>query len=157
MESARPATSADLQELVRLARDGIGHQRGVRGGLLWADREARAEPLEQTLAADLADDEVFVVVGEVDGVPLAYGVVRRERLRSDEVLAVVTDLWVEPEARGVGLGEVVMDHLVAWAESEGCLGIDAMALPGDRATKNFFESFGLKARAIVVHRSLREG
>jgi hypothetical protein len=34
--------------------------------------------------------------------------------------------------------------------------MDSLALPGDRATKNFFESFGLKARAIVVHRSLVE-
>jgi hypothetical protein len=29
-----------------------------------------------------------------------------------------------------------------------------MALPGNRATKNFFETFGRTARAIVVHRTL---
>jgi hypothetical protein len=28
-------------------------------------------------------------------------------------------------------------------------------MPGDRNTKNFFESFGLVARAITVHRDLR--
>jgi hypothetical protein len=44
--------------------------------------------------------------------------------------------------------------LVAHASDAGAIGIDALALPGDRATKNFFETFGLKARAIVVHRSL---
>jgi hypothetical protein len=37
----------------------------------------------------------------------------------------------------------------------GCVGIDALALPGNRQTKNFFESFGFTARAIVVHRRLR--
>ena len=29
------------------------------------------------------------------------------------------------------------------------------AMPGDRSTKNFFESFGLVARALTVHRDLR--
>jgi hypothetical protein len=47
-----------------------------------------------------------------------------------------------------------MDHVVAWCRAAGCFGIDSLALPGDRSTKNFFESFGLVARAIVVHRSL---
>ena len=31
----------------------------------------------------------------------------------------------------------------------------AEVLPGMRDSKNFFETFGLVARAIVVHRSLR--
>ena len=47
-----------------------------------------------------------------------------------------------------------MDDLVAWCRDRGCVGVDSLALPGDRATKNFFESFGLVARAIVVHRPL---
>ena len=48
-----------------------------------------------------------------------------------------------------------MDLLVAWAQERGAVGIDALALPGDRHTKNFFETFGLTARALVVHRDLR--
>ena len=47
-----------------------------------------------------------------------------------------------------------MDHILAWARDHGCFGLDSLALPGDRATKNFFESFGLVARAIVVHKPL---
>ena len=43
---------------------------------------------------------------------------------------------------------------MAHATAAGAIGVDALALPGDRATKNFFETFGLKARAIVVHLSL---
>jgi hypothetical protein len=34
------------------------------------------------------------------------------------------------------------------------VGIDAVALPGMRETKNFFEAAGLVARAIVVHKAL---
>ena len=50
-----------------------------------------------------------------------------------------------------------MDAVLAWAGEQGCVGVDALALPGDRATKNFFETFGLVARAIVVHRDLHAG
>jgi hypothetical protein len=48
----------------------------------------------------------------------------------------------------------MMEDLVAWCTAQGCFGVDSLALPGDRHTKNFFESFGLVARAIVVHRSI---
>ena len=54
----------------------------------------------------------------------------------------------------MGIGEAMMDELVAWCAAAGCTGVDSLALPGDRHTKNFFESFGLVARAIVVHKVL---
>ena len=69
-------------------------------------------------------------------------------------LGVVTDLYTEPGRRELGIGEVMMEALVDWCREQGCFGVDSLALPGDRHTKNFFESFGLVARAIVVHRSL---
>lgn len=154
MEAARPATVADLGRLDELATQGIAAQKGERGGAIWSQREIRSLPSTDDLADALGDDRRHVVVGTIDDVVVGFGVVELEELRTGARLAVVTDLWVEPEARGVGVGEVVMDELIAWAEARSCIGIDALALPGDRATKNFFERFGLKARAIVVHRSL---
>ncbi|MBV8949825.1 MAG: GNAT family N-acetyltransferase, partial [Actinobacteria bacterium] len=62
--------------------------------------------------------------------------------------------YVEPEARGVGVGRALLDDLVRWFESTGCRGVDAAALPGDRDTKNFFEAAGFKARLITMHRAL---
>ena len=47
-----------------------------------------------------------------------------------------------------------MQALVDWCAARGCFGVDSLALPGDRHSKNFFESFGLVARAIIVHRPL---
>jgi hypothetical protein len=46
------------------------------------------------------------------------------------------------------------DDLVAFCATRGCTGIDALALPGHRTTKNFFEGFGFTARALVMHREL---
>ena len=77
---------------------------------------------------------------------------RWERLTDGGLLGVVDDIYVDPGARSVGVGEALMDHVLAWCRDQGCFGVDSLALPGDRATKNFFESFGLVARAIVVHK-----
>ena len=95
-----------------------------------------------------------MVVGTIDETTIGYGAARVVGLADGRPLGVVDELFVEPGARGVGVGEAMMDLLVAWCVERGCVGVDAVALPGDRETKNFFETFGLKARAIVVHRQL---
>ena len=59
-----------------------------------------------------------------------------------------------PGARSVGVGEAMADDIVAFCATRRCTGIDAVALPGHRATKNFFEEGGFTARAIVMHRAL---
>jgi ribosomal protein S18 acetylase RimI-like enzyme len=152
-ERARVAVADDLPRLADLAAEAVDEQRDARGGPLWARREARRHP-QASLRSALADPDQRVVVGLLDDTVIGYGVVRIEALGDGGLLAVVDDLYVEPEARGVGVGEALMDELVAFAEDRGCIGIDALALPGNRATKNFFETFGLTARAIVVHRRL---
>jgi GNAT superfamily N-acetyltransferase len=150
----RSATTADLEELVRLAGRARDHLAAERGGAVVLARETRPWPPDESLAADLADADTHVVVGTVGPLAVGYAVVATEAIRGGRI-AVVRDLFVEPEARGIGIGRRLMDDVVAWAVGQDCDGVDALALPGDRATKNFFESFGLVARTILVHRSLR--
>ena len=47
----------------------------------------------------------------IDDAVVGYGLVRAERLADGGVLGVIDDLYVDPEARSVGVGEAVMDHL----------------------------------------------
>ena len=157
MEAARRATADDIPRLVvlwRAARDELGAQ--VRGGSLFVAREARAEPVEDSLAADVASDDAVVVAGTLDDVVvgLASGCV--ERLRDGRLLGVVRELFVEVDARGVAVGEAMMAELLAWFRSKGCVGVDALALPGARATKNFFEASGFSARLLVMHHRLAD-
>lgn len=153
-EGSRPAVSADLPRLVELVAQAVDELSSGRGGAVWARREARQAPYEPRLAEQLVDPDHHVVVGTLDGVVLAYGVARVERLTDGGLLGIVDDLYSEPGGRALGLGEAMMHDLVAWCTERGCFGVDSLALPGDRHTKNFFEGFGLVARAIVVHRSL---
>lgn len=157
MEGARRATEGDLSTLVGLAARAADELRSARGGELWWRRDARPDPVDDSLRASLTDPDQLVLVGTIDGCPVGFGTARLAAVsesRGGGVVAVVDELYVEPEARGVGVGEAVMDMLVAWADDRGCLGIESLALPGMRDTKNFFEGFGLVARALVVHRPL---
>jgi ribosomal protein S18 acetylase RimI-like enzyme len=107
-----------------------------------------------SLADALDTPRGSVFVGALDGEIVAYGVLALETLTDGGVLGRIEDLFVAPQARGIGLGEALMAAIVESAEEAGCFGLDALVLPGNRATKNFFEASGLTARAIVVHRSL---
>jgi GNAT superfamily N-acetyltransferase len=156
VESARRATIEDLDRLVELAGGAHDELRLLRGGAIWAVREARPGPLSDAYRALLDDDGQLLVAGVFAGYVVGFGSVRTETLRDGRLLAVVDDVYVEPPFRGVSVGEAVMDALIEWAQARGCTGIDSLALPGDRDTKNFFERFGLKARALVVHRSFVE-
>ena len=153
-EAARLASSEDLPRLAQLARAAIEELRPTKGGELWARREARTEPVEESLVADLDEDGTLVLAGTIDDVVVGYAVTRTETISDGSVLARVTDLYAEPEAREVGVGEALLETVVKWATEQHCVGIDSLVLPGNRETKNFFESFGLVARAIVVHRPL---
>lgn len=157
MEEARPATGDDAARLAQLARAAIEELSAERGGAVWQRHSARPEPVESGFEVDLAAEGTLVLVGTIGGSTVGYAVVDEQPLLDGAPLAVIRDLYVEPDARGVGVGAALMDAIVAWAGERHCVGLDALALPGSRATKNFFESFGLVARAIVVHRDLEPG
>jgi len=87
-------------------------------------------------------------------VVVGYAVGDVERLADGRLLGRVVDLFVEADARGVGVGERLRDELLTWFTARGCAGADAHALPGARETKNFFETSGFSARLLVMHRRL---
>lgn len=120
---------------------------------MFALRETRAEPVEADLHAALADDRRGLWAGTIDDFVIGYAATHVEELRGDYRLGVIDDLFVEPGARGVGVGEALMGELLRWGEEERCDGLDATALPGNRATKNFFEGSGFTARLLVMHHS----
>lgn len=154
MEHCRNASTDDLPRVVDLARALRDELGAMRGGMLWRDRDAAPEPLEEAFRRWLDDPDVLVVAGCIDEVIVGIGVVEVEELRDGTFLGVVLELFVEEGARSVGVGEAMTDRLLEFCRSRSCLGVDAVALPGHRATKNFFEERGFTARALTMHTRL---
>ena len=143
--AVRPATSEDDDRIAALAADAIAEQVDSRGGRVWSQREALRTP----------GDDGTIFVGTIDDVVVGFAAVGVDVLADGTRLGVVTSIFVDPGAREVAVGEALLDEVIAWCTARGCAGIDAHALPGNRETKNFFETFGFTARLLVVHRSLR--
>jgi len=158
MVSARPAGADDVPRLVELCRRNQAELAAQeRGGAVFVAREARPEPVEESLLSGVRDPRSTVVVGMIDGTAIGYATGRTEALRDGSTLGVIDDLYVEEEARAVGVGEAMMDVLLDWFGSQDCAGVDSMALPGARATKNFFEESGFTARLLVMHHRMAGG
>jgi GNAT superfamily N-acetyltransferase len=154
VEGARPATSSDVARLVVLARQAADELTPMRGGAIWSARDARPEPLDDAFPELLDRDDTCVIAGTIDDVVIGFGVGRLERLRDGRLLGIIDELFVEPEARAIGVGDAIVEQLIPFFTAHGCIGADALALPGNRATKNFFEQHGFVARSLVMHRNL---
>jgi ribosomal protein S18 acetylase RimI-like enzyme len=140
-----------MTELWRRAVQEVAPQRG--GDLLASDLSLD-DPVA-SLQADLANPDVLLAVGTIDDALVGLGTARRRKL-GDTSVVVVDMVYVDPEGRQVGVGESLMRLIEEWAGINGCTGVDAPALPGNRAAKAFFEGLGYQARLLVMHHRFDE-
>ncbi len=153
------------QAVTVVAVNGIDHPRREALEALWgrAQTWARAQRGGQELLDDLAGvrspgqgeaplhtDQVALLGSTPAGFLRASWEPATRRARLDS-------LFVVPELRGIGIGHELFSHAVRELRRLGCEGLDAVALPGDRATKNFFEAHGMVTRALVVNTRLEGG
>ncbi|HLX88238.1 MAG TPA: GNAT family N-acetyltransferase [Acidimicrobiales bacterium] len=157
MEGARLAVREDGTRCAELCQQALAEIEGTRGGALYARRETGlvAKALLRPGGLDhlLAMPRRRVLVGTIDATVVGLALGRLDEV-GEAALGVIDGCYVEPDARGVGVGRAMLDSLVAWFSGAACRGIDVSALPGDRRSKNFFEAAGFTARLITLHHRL---
>jgi GNAT superfamily N-acetyltransferase len=154
MEAARRATVADVPRLVELWRDARTELGVLRGADVLQAERGRPESVAESFAADLDDPSRGLWAGTIDDTVVGYAAARVQSLVGGMRLGVITDMFVDQECRAVGVGEAMITEMLTWFAERDCHGVDAFALPGHRATKNFFEESGFTARLLVMHRRL---
>lgn len=154
METARRATSDDVARVLSLSAELRAELAVLRGGDLWWRAHDPVQHSHADLVALLGYSDECVLVGCIDDAVVGYAMVRSRLLPDGAHLGTVTEIFVEAGAREVGVGEALLRAAVEWAGERGCIGIDATALPGHRAAKNFFEAQGFVARSLTMHRPL---
>jgi GNAT superfamily N-acetyltransferase len=154
LEAARRATVDDLDAVLLLAAELREELVPMRGGSIWSRTAAYPEPLDESFRALIESDDACVLVGTIDDVIVGFGACTVAVLRDGTRLGEVTELFVTPDARAVSVGEGLLNELVEWCRTQRCVGIDAFALPGHRAAKNFFETAHFTARALVMYHDL---
>ena len=154
--STRRGTVADVSVLVDLYRKLEAEMVAIHP--MWPRADGLDEPVERSMVTILRDPSARLYLGEVDGYPFGFIYGRSENLlahEGDTPVASIRLVFVEEEARGVGVGEVMRDALMEDFRDLGHHLFDAHVLPGHRLAKNFFEAGGFSARTIVMHHNDR--
>ena len=141
----RLATSADAGACERLDIEARQETAGARG--------ADAFFAEQPVGFLVDNVDGFSLVAEVDGVTVGFATLRITEFGGQRVASIVR-VYVTARARRVGVGDALIASARSIARERHCVRIDAMALPGDRDTKNLYERNGLTARLIVATSAL---
>ena len=150
--TARSAGTDDIDTLISLYRTLEAEMTELHP--MWPRADGLDEPVADSFVAVLLDDDAKVFLGEIDGYPLGFMFGRSEALNAHEGgkrVAAIRLVFVDEEARGVGLGEIMRDMLMEAFRASGHTLFDAHVLPGHRLAKNFFEAGGFSARTIVMH------
>ncbi|MEX2622891.1 MAG: GNAT family N-acetyltransferase [Acidimicrobiia bacterium] len=150
--SARRAVNEDLSSLVAMYRE--LEKEMVALHAMWPLADGLAEPVDQSLEAALDDPDALVYLGTIDAYPLGFLLARVEDLlpqAGDERIGSIRLVFVEKDAREVGVGEAMRKLALEDMRSRGLRRFDAHVLPGHRLVKNFFEAGGFAARSIVMH------
>lgn len=150
--SARHAAAEDVPRIVELYRGLEAEMAALRP--VWPYADGVPEPAEQAFASMLDAGEWRVYVGTIDGQMVGFLAARDEPLlpqAGGETVGAIRFIYAMPEARRVGIGEAMTDLFLEEARGRGIHRFDAHVSPGHRDAKNFFESNGFKARAIVMH------
>lgn len=150
--TCQPITSVHLQGDVglRALREVIAAELATeRGGPLFLAEAVRTTM--ETMTQAVAEDQAHLIGAFSDEALVGWAYVRLHTLPDHRVLGIIDELGVHPDGRQIGAGELLLEHVLAWCRSKQCIGVDSFALPGARETKNFFETFGMKARLLTVH------
>lgn len=132
----RPALPGDHGLLDELRATAVAAAAGQRGG---------PELLASCTPPRWSDPGQTVFVATLDGAVVGY-----LRLVVDGDVASVAEVFVIAEGRDLGCGDGLLDAAMDAARAHGARRLDALALPGDRATKNLYERAGVVARAIIL-------
>jgi GNAT superfamily N-acetyltransferase len=153
----RTASPDDLGPLRRLLAAFVAELTPRRGAALLLEpgiETASDLASGDALAAVLADPDRRLTVAGAAGAPVAFVLCRLAASEGGGTRGVIDACYVEPDARGKGLGGQLMGDVLEWFAARGCDGVDSTAFPGDRQAKSFFEAAGFKARMLVMHRPL---
>jgi len=154
-EHVRPARIDDAPEVGRL----------LTGALQSAGLSTT--PGDPDLVGSMAapgPDTGITLLGELDGVVVGVLCLRVERDRrgstavgraadSAPAVGLVELVHVEPEAREMGIGALLLTSAVEWCRAHGVGTVEAQALPGDRTTKRLLEASGFRTRMLRMRLS----
>jgi GNAT superfamily N-acetyltransferase len=156
MESVRFADPSDAEAIAELCAEAINTlKESANGQAMLIGRTGligKALSRPGGLARLLADTHTTVLVGLFEEVIVGFAVAHSNL--PNKPLGDIDAIYVTPGARGIGVGQALLDSAVKVLANHGCINLDVNCLPGDRGSKRLMESSGFKARQITMTRHI---
>jgi GNAT superfamily N-acetyltransferase len=136
--SIRPAIVDDLDLIIGFIRALADYER--LAGAVVLDR--------LTLGCHLFGDKPMaeVLIGEIDGVPRGFALFFHNFSTFEGKPGIyLEDLFVDPAARGAGLGKALLARLAQLAMERGCARLEWSVLDWNEPSIKFYKSLGAQA------------
>lgn len=159
----RIAAAKDTADLQRLFEQAVEEQESYRPG--WRQEVGDlVSPVDLLDSANFSHSDDFhgrpCLVATIDDVPVGYCVLdigyTNGSSRDGQLVLDLEQFFVEPDARRVGVGSLLLAAAARVGRLAGCIRCEMSVLPGHREAKNFCEQHGLKARSIRMSGQLSE-
>jgi GNAT superfamily N-acetyltransferase len=156
MESTRPAGEGDLALCAAMLDRALVDVRAQRGGATLVGAVTPEQLLGRWRAGGgAAEGAATFYLGEFNHVVVGLAAATAApRPGMPGLSGRIECYYVDEGARGVGVGSALLSSLVQWCRTLGCQDVDALALPGDRASKQRLEAAGFTARLLTLSRPL---
>ena len=146
--TVRSASEEDVMAIVELAKEARSEIAQFRG------HEHLLEVwtlTDQQWATAITSNKNIVLVALSSMSIVAYA---KGDIDDKGAICLVSHVFVDPQARQLGIGAGLVGETARFAKSKGCQTLDAVALPGDRKMKNLYERIGMPARLLIASKTL---
>jgi GNAT superfamily N-acetyltransferase len=152
VERVRPAHQDDLPVVADLVTAALAAGRTMRGGAALLGSHTPADLVARWTSGG---SEATLYIGEFHHAAVGLAAATTyTRKGAAATSGRIECCYVEEGARGVGVGSALMEAAVTWCRERDCRDIDALALPGDRSSKQRLEASGFVARLLTLNRPL---
>jgi ribosomal protein S18 acetylase RimI-like enzyme len=89
----------------------------------------------------------YVYVAEVDGKVVGFMLCRLKRVPATMggvIVGELSDMWIEPEARRLGIGDKLSRLSIDWMRDQGAHSIEIQVLKDNEASWKLYERMGFK-------------
>ena len=151
----RPARPEDLPALARLGAKLARAHHAMDAARFFVPEEPIEAGYEWWLGKELKNRRAAVLAAEARGRTIGYAYGRMEprdwnMLR--DACGVAVDLWVEPAARGAGIGRRLVEALVAALEGRGAERVVLYAASRNPEAQRLFRALGFRPTMLEMAR-----
>ena len=154
MARTRTAVAADLDTVVRLSAGLFREDSGRRDETVNQDWPAREG--EAYFGAMFEREHSVVLVAEDDGAVVGYvaGHLTTVSTMSLVPLATMESIYVEPSARGRGVGGILAAALIHWATDRGAAQMRVTAYAANQGAVRLYQRLGFTPHELTLSRPL---